>query len=292
MNAFAKVLVFFVLVLSIGFAVSQMVTYSKRVKVGELYEQVKSEAQSAKGELETTKATLAEATKTYDGSLAGKQTEIDGLKTELESQESEIAELKTEDSRLRDDVNSLAASLKDVKALIEQKEALIARLGEQNKDLAGKLDERLTLINKLDETVAAQKAKVEGLTAALEDLRTDYASLKEEKNEYQTMVTRLSEAGYRLPGEAITGVDAKIVNVDMQYGLVVLNRGDEHGVKVNYPFTVYRDTDYIAQVQVYEVHEKLSLALLKKGSLVEGRQIQVGDDATTRILLPMSLSER
>jgi len=292
MNALAKVLVFFVLLLSIGFAVSQTVTYSRRVKVGKLYEQAKSQAESAKADLGTTKATLAEATKSYDDSLAVKQGEIDGLKDQVESQEGEITQLKAEDSRLRDDVNSLAASLKDVKALIEQKEALIAQLGVQNKDLAGKLHERLALINKLDETVAAQKAKVEELTAALEDLRTDYASLKEEKNEYQTMVTRLSEQGYRLPGEAITGVDAKIINVDMQYGLVVLNRGETHGVKVNYPFTVYRDMDYIAQVQVYEVHEKLSLALLKKGSLVEGQQIDVGDDATTRILLPTSLSER
>jgi hypothetical protein len=109
------------------------------------------------------------------------------------------------------------------------------------------------------------------------------------------MLSRLSEKGIRVPAEDIKAVDGEIIKYDSDSDLVIINKGSESGVEVNYPFTIYRDGEYVAQAVVYRVDTKVSVARVEKEMRAKGKQIKEGDLATTRLvgtLSPISVSER
>jgi hypothetical protein len=65
-------------------------------------------------------------------------------------------------------------------------------------------------------------------------------------------------------------------------GAVVLDRGRNHKVRANYPFTVYRDSQFVAKVTVIEVHDDYCLARVTEPGM-QRLPMEIGDNATTRL---------
>lgn len=70
--------------------------------------------------------------------------------------------------------------------------------------------------------------------------------------------------------------DGMVVDVRDDLSLVVANIGDRHGVKIGMPFQVWRDNQRIGEVQVVDVRERISGAIIQNlGS--NAVKVQAGD---------------
>lgn len=74
-------------------------------------------------------------------------------------------------------------------------------------------------------------------------------------------------------------IEAVILEVRPELGLVILNKGERDGVKKDYVFDVYRWSTYKGQVRIQDVQEGESTGLI----LNEMNPIGRGDAATTSL---------
>jgi len=294
MNLFAKIVVFFILVLSVGFAVSQMALYSKRVNFKQQAAEWEQKARQRQTDLEAAQAELQEKTQHYEQQVSQLQNQISSLKTETENQSQQIADLERRLSEANTDVRKLSVATDKLTDTITAKEEVIATLDNKNEQLAQTTSEQADKISQLDSQLADKTQQVQELQDIRQSQEKQIAQLEEKVQFYENMESRLAQRGIHLPAEDVKGVDGQIIKVDPEYDLVVINKGKEDGVKVNYPFTIYRDSEYIAQAIVTDVNEKVSVARIEKGMVAEGKQVKTGDEATTRmagVLAPITMYE-
>jgi hypothetical protein len=74
-------------------------------------------------------------------------------------------------------------------------------------------------------------------------------------------------------------VTAKVLDVNATTDLVILNVGLKQQVRKNFEFSIYRDSRYVATVNVFDVQEEMCAARIVRRNL----PVQRGDDATTRL---------
>lgn len=295
MNTFGKILAVVVLVLSAAFMASQIILFAKRTPWKQKYQETKAQLGKKEKALEQAQSKLEDKTQTYENKLANLQSQLQSLKNEVQSQANTISSLKSEGSSLRDDMRKAQENVDTLTAMVDKKESTIASLEEENSELQENVNDKVARINELDETVREKKDKITSLQEDLSQLEEDYASLQKKKQRYARMLSRLSKRGVRIPAEEVKAVDGEIIKYEEKSRLVIINKGKKSGVEVNYPFTIYRNGTYVGQAVVYRVDQKVSVARVQKDMMAEGKQIKVGDQATTRLvgtISPLSISQR
>ena len=130
-----------------------------------------------------------------------------------------------------------------------------ARLVEEVAGLQRELDEQQRRIRKLSEALAEAQAALD-------------------VNEAR----RATAAGASAPPPADVPVEARIVDVNPELGLVVLNQGAQQGVRYGLPLTVLRDRRRVARIRVVDVREHIAGAMVEE--TVRGDYPQAGDRAT------------
>jgi len=295
MNTFGKILAVTVLVLSVGFMVSQMVLYSKRTQWKQEYQQTAQELQQKEKALEQAKATLKEKTEQFTNDRSSLQSKVQNLKNRVESQSQTISSLKSDNSETQDDLRKAVEDVDTLTAMVDKKESTIVSLEQENSELQDNVEAKVAKINELDAKLRDHEEEIASLNEELSQLEKKHASVKEKRNQYARMLSRLSERGVRIPAEDVKAVDGEIIKYDKDSNLVIINKGSESGVEVNYPFTIYRDGDYVARAVVYRVDKKVSVARVQKDMGAKGKKIREGDQATTRLvgtISPFSVSQR
>jgi len=283
MNTFGKVCVFVLLVLSIGFATSQMLLYARRTDYYELWDQANTQLNNAKAELERTSNELDDKTLAYDTAVSSLGGKVENLEARVDDQQQDIADLQAEKASLNDRVDKMTIAIEKQSEALQLKEKQIANREERVESLNAKLNEKVTELNEKTAELRDRSKEIEKLQDVIAELRDEFNNVREERDRSTALLSRLIEIGFHLPGEELVAIDAKVVRVDPQYGLAVINRGRKDGVKLNYSFTVYREDQFVAKVVVYEVEDQVAAARVQPGLLAEGQQIEIGDDATTRI---------
>lgn len=294
MNLFAKIVVFFILVLSVGFAVSQMALYSKRVNFKQQAAEWEQKARQRKSDLEAAQAELQEKTQQYENKVSQLQGSIDDMKSEVQSQSLQITELEKDLSEQKARADRLSVATTKMEERIEEKEGVIATLEDKNDKLVQTTNEQAEKISNLDTQLADATDQIRNLQGVKQKQEKQIAQLEEKVQFYENMESRLAKRGIHLPAEDVKGVDGQVIKTDPEYDLVVINKGKEDGVKVNYPFTIYRDSEYIAQAIVTDVNKQVCVARIEKGMVAEGKQVAKGDEATTRmagVLAPITMYE-
>ncbi len=133
----------------------------------------------------------------------------------------------------------------------------------------------------------ASEATLEARMAALE---ASHATLLETLSEVETQVEGLV-ADFKLsklyPGHAPfplpLRIDGSVLSLQhiLSLDLVRIDRGSRHGVMRGFIFELYRGDQYKGRVRVENVQEDRCTAIVLKS--YEGRTIQPGDSASTRI---------
>ncbi|MEF8787828.1 MAG: hypothetical protein V5A84_02045, partial [Planctomycetota bacterium] len=295
MNTFGKILAVAVLVLSAGFMVSQMVLYSKRTEWKQEYQQTAQELQQKTKALEQAQANLEEKTQQFQNDRSNLQSKVQSLKNQVESQSETISSLKADNSELQDDMRKAMEDVDTLTAMVDKKESTIASLEQENTELQDTVEAKVSQINELDSKLRSREEEIASLNEDLNQLEENYASVDEKRNKYARMLSRLSERGIRIPAEDVKAVDGEVIKYEKKSDLVIINKGKDSGVEVNYPFTIYRNGNYVARAVVYRVDQKVSVARVQEDMAAEGKEIREGDQATTRLvgtISPMSISQR
>ncbi len=202
---------------------------------------------------------------------------------ELATANASVDQLRNDNNQLRNSVDANAASLKVVETQLSDVEA-------RNKALMDSNDQhRATTAKAEQDKLNAQddRARLEGdLKRANEDIAAKEMQLAKQGDEIgnlQAERAALVAAGVdigALVGNAVPSIAGKVSAVGS--GFVVLSVGENEGVKVGFPFDVYRGNSYIGRVVVENVLPDTSTARVQmknKGGL----EFQAMDTATTRL---------
>ncbi|KPK63776.1 MAG: hypothetical protein AMK73_04915 [Planctomycetes bacterium SM23_32] len=281
MNALSKVLIVLVLVLSVGFAVSQMVLYGKREHYGELYMEehkargvAEAAQQDSEKGLRDVKAQLDQLRLKTDG-------EIQELKQDLADEQGRARDLTTQNT-------GLTAAMQGATNQIDNLMARNTTLQDTNEGLQGQVKERdesikknLDTIDGLQTTVAEREGTIGDLEHELTEQKKAYQQLALSEERLQAIVGELVERGVHVPPAPLPVINGRVVRVDLEHGVAVVDKGSEAGVKPNTQFTIYDDDGYIARLVIHDVQPEVSAGRVRL--LVEDRDIRQGDKVTTEI---------
>jgi len=284
MTFWAKLLTIIVLVLSIAFAAMSGVIFSKRENFRGLLENEKTanlaNQKQAAERIAGLESDLTQKSAELKNSLAQLDTqirELEGLKAELDERRV-LAEKNQADLEAITDLHAqVVASLDAVTArnlaisknndkIVNENRGLIASLSKEQEranDLeklnAGLVDERDDL--KVSLASASETIKMN------EDL---FAELERNHIEVRPILDKII---------AVPQIRGKVASVDQETNIVILNVGANQGVRKNFPFTVFRGDQFVAKINVFEIHGDYCAAQVSNRKL----KIELGDNAWTRL---------
>ncbi len=255
----------------------------------------KSEDYKAKYEAEqkTHEENLATKQKDLDAAVSDKNNfegrnrdltnQISDTRTELTNATATADQLRNDNNQLRNSVDAIQASLKTVETQLSDVEARNKALmdsNEQHRAIAAKAeqdklnaqDDRARLegdLKRANEDIAAKEAQLVALSNELGNVRAEQEALVAAGVDIAAIV-----------GNAVPSIAGKVSAVGP--GFVVLSVGENEGVKVGFPFDVYRGNDYIGRVVVDNVLPDTSTARVQLKNK-SGHEFQAMDTATTRL---------
>ena len=147
----------------------------------------------------------------------------------------------------------------------------------------GPHDELLELVTSESRLVTARLAQeIAGLRSDLEDRAGRIRKLSEALAEAQAAldvaeVRRAQAAGERPERSADAPVEARVVAVHPELGLVVLDQGARQGMRYGLALTVLRDRRRVARLRVVDVRERIAGAAVEETA--RGETPQTGDRA-------------
>ncbi len=212
------------------------------------------------------------------------------LEGELAQAKQQIAAAELRTNKLREEntaTNSERAaqgnSLEEARAKITSLTTRNEQLKRETRRFSAELDERISSEGKLQKEIARisrEKSELEATTVHVDEL-TDYqskiASLEGE-------VLALQNSRKQFPGSTAAQEDAplnlrgKILTVGAQSSFIIVNLGYNSGIRLETAMNIARGSETIAQAQITEVKENLSIARilpetlkldLKPGDVVE-----------------------
>jgi septal ring factor EnvC (AmiA/AmiB activator) len=281
MNLYTKILVVVVLVLSVAFAVSQMMLHAKRVNWLDRYTQTKAKLDDATTRADSLDAQLKDLIRAADEDKLRLETQVAALTTESGAKTSRIADLDREKTKLVADFDEARIINNALVLRTDAQYAVITELKTKGDNLGKELQVALGKIEGLEGNVRAREKEIVGLHDQMAERDKTIKEVTEEKDMYAGTITALMKQGVHVPPPPAPAIDAKVARADNALGTVVLNKGKRDGVKVAHPFTIYRGTEFVAKVVVQQVEDQLCVARVERGLF--NKAMMVGDDATTRI---------
>jgi predicted nucleic acid-binding Zn-ribbon protein len=280
MSAVTKTLVILVFALSIVFASMQVVLFGKRANYGDLYVKTAEQLNTARGDLDKTKKELSDAQVALDKEKARLEADNQRLANDKAAADAEVQKLQLltgqmnttiqgRDARvtaLEGDIATRDASIKELKTTVDQRDAAIK--------------EHLGTITDLDKTVADRNASIGQLQHDLTETKKKLVATSASEEQLLATISELVARGVAVPPIALPIVNGRVVRVDNEYHVAVVDKGKDDGVKPNTTFTIYDGNEYIARLIIQDVQPKSSVGLIK---LMAGRDVKEGDKATTEI---------
>lgn len=282
MNAFTKVLVVLVLVLSLGFAVSQMVLYGRREDVGQQLTKARQQVKTLTDQRDELQGQLSDAKQRLQNVRSQKNTEIDRLKNETQNLTEQNELVRTRLNTAEASVQQLTETTQAQSQRIDDARAQIDELKTRIADLSGQVEEKIAQVQDLQETIRSKNSNIGDLEHTLAQVKKQRQELTAENKRYQAKLAELVQRGIEIEPAYAPPINGRVVRVDPELRTAVIDRGSEAGVKPNTEFTVYRDGQFVANLIVTDVVDKQA-SVGRATLLAEGKSVQVGDKATTEI---------
>ncbi len=285
MNIFGKILVVVVFLLSIGFAVSQMILFETREQYRAKYEDEVKIREDAERKLSETKEELSGIRSDFDRFRASKASEIDGLEQDIEDQRLRLDRLDRDNENLSDQLTKAQEIKESLIARLDDKENTIKSLETNLADRTETLQNKEVEIDELNEQIRQSRNQIAELEDNIETLTKEKETALTKLGDRERQLSQLQARGVHIDiGEPLPAIDGALSRVDNEIGVAVLNRGSEDGVEINFSFTAYRDDDFVARLYVIDVFPSHSLARVdREVTDLEERPMRIGDRITTRI---------
>jgi len=281
MSALTKVLVVLVLLLSVGFAVSQMILYGKREDYAAKYRQASEQLQKAQQDAKDWQAKYEDQVRTADTRIADLTTQVQKLQGQLKDADGQRSFLKGELDKVNKQNASLAQENQGLAAQLTTHLQTIQELKDTVADRDKTIEQKVAAIDQLQKTIQDKNKNISDLNYQLVQLKKANAKLADEQAQLQAVIADLVRKGIQVPpafGPPITGV---VLRVNPDVKAAVIDKGKSAGVKPNMPFTIFNDAGMVATLVITDVDD--SVAAGRITHLVEGKQIKPGDRATNEV---------
>ncbi len=251
--------------------------------------------------LDLERARHAESIKIRDLQIAHKQAEIDQARAVERELTGRLGLLETEKKDLHERLTRAMVDFDELKTQVSQ---LITRQGELTDQLKASQRNAEELRKQLDEkrleaeTTRAERdqanyelqqarRELEVVNKNYSELERQTVELAKEKDKQQYVLQELVRQG--IPVTEIAAHDVpknlsgKIMSVSEQFNVAIVSIGQDDGVKVGYPFTIYRSDKFVARGTVEKVERDWCVVRWDPGLVKD--KVQVGDDVTTSIAI-------
>jgi len=215
--------------------------------------------------------------------------EVNTLKSEKEEIETKVQHT----ADMIDNISLELARTKNDKKFISNR---VEKLSAENEDLRRKMKKLVSVKNALEKSIVRitqEKEKIRGQLGRTETLiQSKIDEIWDIKDELDHSI-RSSKSGYssnevELPpivvsssgvvesfntGEAVAGFNGQVISINESNNFVIVDIGENSGIHLGDNLSVYRDSKYIARLEVIQVREDISAADLKD----QWSKIKVGD---------------
>lgn len=201
------------------------------------------------------------------------------------------AEAKSEvlDVKNRALAESLAESNRLLESLRAEHEELMLRMASLGVDLLkpepNSLEQRLLNTVRDRDLVEQEKEKLAARLFRLSEASINYlqtavspdaASRALMERELQASTELLGPTGGAAREKSRTLGEGRVVSIDPEIGLVVLNIGKKSGVRVGMPLRILRENDLIGTAMIVDVRDNITGAVLQQIA-ADGEDVKVGD---------------
>jgi len=285
MSTLSKAFVWINLLLGVAFLAVSCVLFAQQQDWKGAYNTAVTERNTALKSAEDQNRKLAEAltqsanqVTDLNAKVSSKETEIQGIQSNVDILTKQLKGEETKYTALDGNLTQLTENMKRAQADLDNTHKLAADL-EAAKKIAEKNNaDAQDKVVKLTEDIADLKLNIDTLTKDINKKTKDMAAkdtmLGVYKKSFPTFVP--PKDGVMPPP-----IDAKVEEVNAELGIVVLSVGSEDKVEHGFTFYVYRDSNYIGQVEVDKIYASKSSARIN-GAMSKDK-IQPGDGATTRL---------
>jgi hypothetical protein len=212
----------------------------------------------------------------------------DSQRSQKQQAQTELASTKKELAKTKDDLAQTQQELSDTQAARDKAVADAAAQSKRADDLSDKLTKTTQERDDARNGLAAYTAtgltsdQVGKLNFTLKNAQTEIEAINEEKMVLQRAVNRLTTRleKYEGPDTDITlraDLKGKILVVDPKWNFVVLNIGEDQGVRENGELLVSRDGKLVAKVIVRSIEKDRSIANIvpgwQLGEVIEGDEV-------------------
>lgn len=281
MNAVTKVLVVLVLLLSAGFAASQIVLYGKREDFGAKYLETAQQLTDTTQKLKQAEGALHDKTVEYDQFKVARDTEVQALQNSLADEKTRVRELSADLARMTTSVQSLTTANQEQ----EQRLAVRDQTVEGLREIVTERDEAIKQnLDKIEELIAGggeKDATIGELEHQLNQVKKAKVELAESEKFLHDTIAGLIRRGIEVEPALAPAINGKVIQVDAVVGAAVIDKGAVAGVKPNTQFTIYNDEGYVASLVIHTVQDELAVGKVMLAA--EGRQVSQGDKATTEV---------
>jgi len=281
MNAFTKVLVILVLVLSLIFAATQVVLYGKRVKLGDALTQKTAQLDTANKQVKDLTTQLSDKTATTDRTIADLRTQAQDLQGKLETANQDVQRLQKEKGQQVASVNDLTATNQRQLDTLNQKIAALDQADKDKADLRSQIQDKTQKLAQVTADLKASEARAGDLDQQLTEVKKERKKLADANEDMTAQLVALRQRGIETTAAFAPPISAKVITVDAKLHTAVIDKGSTAGVKRNTEFTIYRDSQYVAHMYITDVDQQVAAGQVTL--LAKGLEPEQGDDATTTI---------
>jgi DNA repair exonuclease SbcCD ATPase subunit len=281
MNAFTKVLVVLVLVLSIGFAASQIWLYGKREKLGAALDTKVMQLRQTENKANQLTADLSKLRGDTDRTIADLRLQAQDLQSKLDTSNQNVQTLQGRLDLTDASVKSLTELSQAQLGTIQTRDASIKQLQDQNADRQAQLEAKVAQVQQLTDTIKDKNANIGDLEQQVTETKKENKKLADANEDMTAKIADMVKRGIEVEPAYAPPINAKVLTVDTALKTAVIDKGSMAGVKPNTEFTVYRDSQYVARIVITDVDKQVAIG--RVSLLAQGQEPKQGDDATTRI---------
>ena len=222
---------------------------------------------------------------------AGLQLELDNINhdkdeivREIKFKEEMVNNLSLELARTRNDKKFVADRVEELNKengeLRSQLKKLVQTKGSLEKTIARLAEEKGSIEKKLGQTESLIQSKIDEIWEIKESLDQSIKSAQVTKpigsTEVELPPIVVSSGGPAVSfntGETTPGFDGKVVSLNKENNFAIVDIGEVAGLRLGDVLSVYRESQYIARLEVIQVRRDIAAADIKE----QWANIQVGD---------------
>ncbi len=237
---------------------------SENVGAGELKKKI-SDLEMELGQLKNEREDI-QRKMTYAENLAN------ALSVELAREKNDKRSIADRSNKINEENLSLRAQIKELTSSKMVLERSMARLTEDKHAMEKKLDEAQSVIqNRIDEVLEIKSSIDKRLTP-----NVAMGGAKEiELPPIIVSAPAASKSGAAKAGgpPGTSGLEGRVISINDENNFVIVDLGENSGIRVGDTLSVYRGSKYVAALDVIQVRKDISAADIKQ----KGAKIKVGD---------------